>query len=233
MVAVCGSVAALAWAERGDDASSPGTQPRPGADQPVYEFVGSKTCRKCHTPQHQSWEESPHAEAWDDLLPGHGAKAKSRSGLDPQADYQADARCLKCHAVGFGQPGGYAVPAADDGRAQRLAASRQGVGCESCHGPGSGFVEVMEEVNETHRRYHPQEVRKLGRMTVTQSVCLSCHNKDAICMVGEMADDPQAAWSGVDVADREGSHSKTPYRFREPESSSESAVESKERFNEE
>ena len=74
------------------------------------------------------------------------AEDKRKVGLDPQRDYTSEAACLTCHTVGFGQPGGYRIPPPNDKKANRFAATREGVGCEACHGPGGGFTQVMGDI---------------------------------------------------------------------------------------
>jgi predicted CXXCH cytochrome family protein len=97
----------LAWAkEHGEDC------PKPGKNEAGY--VGNEACRDCHAEAFPVWDASKHAHAYDDL-----AKAGKNYRLD----------CVKCHVVGYQQPGGVC-------RVDKVEA-RKDVGCESCHGPGS------------------------------------------------------------------------------------------------
>jgi len=141
----------------------------PGAE---YVYVGTKKCRMCHTLQNESLMASRKANSWNALRPGESAAVKKRAGLDVEKDYTVDPACLECHAVGFGKPGGYFIPDPRDKKLVRVAATRRGVGCESCHGPGSGFMEVMRDVVRRERTYRPEEVYALGRKIVVTAVIL-------------------------------------------------------------
>jgi peroxiredoxin len=85
-------------------------------------FSGNDACGVCHESQHETWQLTTHAGAFDTLV---------RHGADSNAE------CIGCHVVGFGQAGGYEVV--------RRQAELEDVGCESCHGRGGphlspGFV---------------------------------------------------------------------------------------------
>jgi hypothetical protein len=110
-----------------------------------YTYVGTKKCKSCHLDVHKSWEKTKMGTAFETLKPGHAREAKLSFGFDADKDYTADATCLPCHTTGFGKPGGYEIPA--DKRAARKMKARQGVGCESCHGPGSEYVEIFTEID--------------------------------------------------------------------------------------
>jgi hypothetical protein len=82
-----------------------------------FAVAGTAGCRKCHEEDYGLWRKSKHAAAWDSLS-GKGAVA------DPD--------CQRCHATGYGLPGGFV--------SLRRSAKRVGVGCEDCHGPSQGHV---------------------------------------------------------------------------------------------
>lgn len=48
------------------------------------EFIGAKKCKLCHKDQYASWEETPHAKAFERLKP----------------EEQGKEECLGCHATG-------------------------------------------------------------------------------------------------------------------------------------
>lgn len=85
-------------------------------------YVGSDKCLGCHAQQALKWKGSPHAHAFDAL-----AKTAKRPSLR-----QFDGECIVCHTVGFGYNTGYVN--------QDKTPNLKNVGCESCHGPGSGHV---------------------------------------------------------------------------------------------
>ncbi|MFI5314069.1 MAG: redoxin domain-containing protein [Myxococcota bacterium] len=76
-------------------------------------YSGEEFCAVCHRDQHATWLVTKHASAWGTLVE-HG---KDR---DPE--------CLRCHTVGFGQPGGFDPKLRQD--------HLRGVQCENCHGRG-------------------------------------------------------------------------------------------------
>jgi len=141
------------------------------------EFISQKGCKKCHFKQASSWKKTVHANAMDTLKPGEAADAKTKAGLDPNADYTKDPKCLKCHTTGYGQPGGY--PAYKDAWSedeQKLAKDNDGVGCEACHGAGSLYAPYKKD----HEDYKRPDVAKLGLETpVTAENCTGCHNKES------------------------------------------------------
>jgi len=101
------------------------------------DYLGSEACAGCHAAEMATWKKTRHAHAWEPMV-------ESRNVNNPL--------CLHCHSVGFMKPNGYVL--ASDVRAL------QGVGCESCHGPGSEHVQ--------NPGAHPLD--KAGPAT-----CQSCH----------------------------------------------------------
>lgn len=134
------------------------------------EYLGSKSCKMCHIKQHKSWSESKMAKAFEQLKPGVAKEAKEKAKLDPNKDYTKDPECLACHTVGFGKPGGYAIP--KEGDAPDAMKEREGVGCESCHGPGSLYSPHMKE----HKDYKLADVKAMGLIVPDEKSCQECHN---------------------------------------------------------
>jgi len=97
-----------------------GTPPPPttGNSGLTGKYIGSETCRVCHSRTHTDWTETLHARALVTL---------ENIG---QANNPV---CLPCHTVGFGQDGGFVNRATTDALA--------GVGCETCHGPARDHAE--------------------------------------------------------------------------------------------
>lgn len=77
-------------------------------------FVGSESCKGCHSQIHEQWTQSKHAHAWETLV---------------SKGTEVDPACQVCHTTGYAGKGGF----------ERMATSldRTDVGCESCHGPSS------------------------------------------------------------------------------------------------
>ena len=84
-------------------------------------YVGNEACAKCHAAEAKHYDTTKHSHAYAALV---GAK---RPG-----NRQFDGECIVCHTVGFEYSTGF-----DDAvKTPHL----KNVGCESCHGPGSGHV---------------------------------------------------------------------------------------------
>jgi len=83
-------------------------------------YIGSEQCRDCHQAEYNAWKATPHSHALETLE----TKAK-RPGLR-----NFDGECVVCHTIGYGFQSGYVNSAKTPALAN--------VGCESCHGPGSG-----------------------------------------------------------------------------------------------
>lgn len=89
-------------------------------------FAGSAACAKCHSGIYEDWLRTPHAKALRTLR---------------KHDYAWDPECLTCHVVGpqrqtDGTWTWWASGFVDPDTTPHLG----GVGCESCHGPGSAHV---------------------------------------------------------------------------------------------
>lgn len=218
MVYAVASVMMVVAGETSEYPSPPANPAVPplAADAKGRKYVGTKRCRMCHTQWYESWLKTPKADAFEALRPGAGVAVKKRAGLNLKTDYTTDSQCLRCHTVGYGKPGGYEVPATDDAKAQRLARSREGVGCESCHGPGSDFILVMSDILLQERPYRASEVLQKGRRIVDESVCLSCHNETATCMSGGTNGNKPYRFK-VDLNDPMGFHQHFPLRYRTDE----------------
>lgn len=76
-------------------------------------YSGNEVCGVCHESQHQTWQLTQHATAYDTLV-------KHAEETNPE--------CVGCHVVGFEETGGFRI--SDQDRAL------ENVGCESCHGRG-------------------------------------------------------------------------------------------------
>lgn len=85
-------------------------------------FVGSEKCKACHVEEYKVWSGSHHSHAMETL---------EKKAVRP-SNRQFDGDCVQCHSIGFGFQTGY-TNAKD-------TPDLKNVGCESCHGPGSGHV---------------------------------------------------------------------------------------------
>ncbi len=105
-------------------------------------YLGGDSCRDCHPDPAAVYDGTQHPSAYKTLVD------KSR---------QYDIDCIRCHVVGYDQPGGVCRLDKVDGLS--------GVQCESCHGMGSVHAASAGDVN--------MPVPKPG---IAQ--CLRCHTPD-------------------------------------------------------
>ena len=149
---------------------------RPGSAGPEPSYEGAESCKKCHLKQYKAWKETKMAKSFETLKPGQVKEAKEKWKLDPAKDYTQEARCLACHTTGYGKSGGYpAAGAAWTEEQKKLAVAREGVQCESCHGPGSLTIPVKKD----NKEYTIDQIRNLGWQAADDKSCLACHNPDS------------------------------------------------------
>ncbi len=128
------------------------------AEKPLLAFpegptVGAAACQSCHKPQHKWLQKSPHGQAMATL---RGA---------PDGDQRGEVGCVRCHATAQAYGPGAPRAAVSDFRTD------EGVGCESCHGPGAAHVADPTADN----------IVGLGGscpVCVIEAVCTSCHTPD-------------------------------------------------------
>lgn len=97
-------------------------RPTPNGDT----YVGTQQCTSCHPSAAKAWAASKHAHAWQTLVDAE--KDPKRYGW-PVTKYPD---CVGCHVVGYGEKSGFVNYEDTPGLAN--------VGCERCHGPGSGHM---------------------------------------------------------------------------------------------
>jgi hypothetical protein len=133
-----------------------------------FTLVGVKSCKMCHNKeatgkQFAVWSEGPHAKAFETLASEDAvAKAKELELGNPQEE----PKCLVCHATAF--------PVMADLENLKIT-MEEGVSCESCHGPGSGYkskkVKKAVQAGEIERA-------AVGLIEPNEKVCVTCHNED-------------------------------------------------------
>jgi len=153
-----------------------------------FTYVGNAKCKTCHRKaeignQYKQWADGPHAKAFETLTTEESAKIMTEKGLEGNA-WEAP-ECLKCHTTGFGE-GGYEVMQAnfwkpdeedkDGKKAVKRMKGLMNVGCETCHGPGSGYKSKSKM-----KAVHAGELscESVGLLPVTEETCLVCHNEES------------------------------------------------------
>jgi hypothetical protein len=152
-------------------------------------YIGSAKCQNCHAAEFVKWQGTHHSNAFHSL-----EKIAKRPSLR-----QFDGECIVCHTVGFGFNTGYE----DDVKTPELI----NVGCESCHGPGSGhaanpknksllglqvpwkqkqedklpdlnFMKKMADLNGSQRGQVPIAAGQQLLINKTSEMCMRCHNTE-------------------------------------------------------
>jgi hypothetical protein len=74
-------------------------------------------------------------------------------------------------------PGGYKIPTKSDSKSKATAKENEGVTCEGCHGPGSKYLDIHDDIKNKKRQYHLQEMYNAGLYKIEPGVCTTCHNR--------------------------------------------------------
>jgi len=138
-----------------------------GARKERFAYVGSRVCAECHLGgedggAYLQWLRGSHALAYW-RLGSDWAKflAKRRPEYRDIEEPIREARCLKCHiADGWDE----------DPLLEASYRDEEGVGCETCHGPGSAYIdpEVMADREAFLAR---------GGRVPDEAVCVRCHRR--------------------------------------------------------
>ncbi len=134
-----------------------------------HKYVGVGKCKTCHKSakageQLKSWQESKHSKAYETLATAEAKKmAKEKNIADPQKAPE----CLKCHVTAYNVDKKYL------GKKHKI---EDGVGCESCHGPGGDYYKkkVMKAIYKGE-----QDGASLGLIKPDEKTCKTCHNPES------------------------------------------------------
>jgi Cytochrome c554 and c-prime len=136
-------------------------------------YVGSNRCKTCHRDAYDVWENTKHHLGTDTL--------EDVAKKHPPLGRQFDPECMKCHTTGFEHPGGYDYPVAKlndwvpgerpvlqpgvlDAHNKKL----RGVGCESCHGPGSVHVKEGAKIMSGERaKFNAKEIDAINPFRIS------------------------------------------------------------------
>lgn len=137
------------------------------AQKKTPKYVGSKKCKMCHNSkksggQYKIWLGTAHAKAFDVLASEEAKAVAKKKGI---ADPQKSDQCLSCHVTGYGKD------------ASMFAASfkqTEGVGCESCHGPGSVYksMRIMKGIAAGK-----MQAADYSLVIPDEKQCVTCHNE--------------------------------------------------------
>lgn len=139
-------------------------------DKKVFKYGGVATCKACHMTkksgaQYKIWKAGPHAKALETLKTPEAKAVGKEMGV---ADPSTSPKCLKCHVTA------YTVDAALKGPKLKMA---EGIGCESCHGPGSVYKKkkIIAAIYAGELKAADYGLTK----PVTKKVCVTCHNEES------------------------------------------------------
>lgn len=128
-----------------------------------YSYVGVDGCKMCHKKeatgdQYGKWAAGPHAKAYEALGTDAAKEAAAKAGIE--GNPQEAPECLKCHVTAAG---------VDAARLDKKYKVEDGVGCESCHGPGSEYksMKTMKDL---------EAAKAAGLVMPTAETCTGCHN---------------------------------------------------------
>ncbi|WP_153555292.1 cytochrome c family protein [Roseimaritima sediminicola] len=142
-----------------------------------HRVMGSQTCVKCHASEVAVWQQTPHAQTFEQLHRRPEARQiAARLGVQ---SIKYDGRCVDCHYTQQADP-------SDPHEITAIA----GVSCESCHGPARDWLDVHHDYGGEHvtRQSEPaahreQRLRESVRLGMRNPVnlylmaqsCYRCH----------------------------------------------------------
>lgn len=136
--------------------------------QSGFTYIGVEPCAMCHKTEKQGsqlsiWQNSAHSKAFETLKTEAANQIAKEKGFNTPAAETWD--CLKCHVTG------YNLDATMLGNKYKI---EDGVQCETCHGPGSGYkdMKVMKD----------RDLSISKGMIVhdkLEDFCVNCHNSDS------------------------------------------------------
>jgi len=129
-----------------------------------FTYVGVNKCKICHKAekrgnQYGKWLEGPHSKAFETLKSDKAIEIANKAGLTTPPSESAE--CLECHSP-------YASLAPEF--------KEEGVGCEACHGPGSGYksLKAMKDRNLAIEK----GLIILDTDAQKEALCTKCHKPD-------------------------------------------------------
>jgi hypothetical protein len=130
-------------------------------------YVGVKMCGPCHKPakigdQFDVWKKSKHADAYKTLTTDTANAIAKKMGLKKAAAESPE--CLECHAI-----------TADPKLTEKTFDVKDGVQCESCHGPGSAYKSMS--VMKDQAKAVAAGLSLYKDDAAIQAKCETCHNK--------------------------------------------------------
>jgi hypothetical protein len=125
-----------------------------------FTYVGAAKCQMCHKTEKQGqqfplWEARKHSKSFSALASDKAKEVAQEAGVDNPAE---SPECLKCHA-----------PLAE----KTPELKEEGVGCETCHGPGSAYKKMS--IMKDHAESVKNGMTDYGSPEAIKKKCLTCH----------------------------------------------------------
>ncbi len=138
-----------------------------GQEKKEFKFIGASGCKVCHMTKksgaaYKIWKDSKHAQAYATLASEHAKAIAKEKGIE---DPQKSGECLSCHLTAYG------VEANLLGAKYKI---EDGVGCETCHGPGSIYKSRKVKKGIVAGTVDPASV---GLIKSSEEDCKHCHNE--------------------------------------------------------
>ena len=139
------------------------------ADAKPPKYTGVKDCGRCHKKelmgnQLATWKKMKHAKAYETLKGEEAVRIAKEKGLS-KPPHEAD-ECVKCHAT--------AHNVTPEETFKRPLAMKDGVQCESCHGPGSNYRK--KKIMSDHDKSVAAGMWEAGK---DEKICTTCHNDES------------------------------------------------------
>lgn len=138
-----------------------------------FTYIGADQCGMCHKTEKQGsqlsiWKNSNHSKAYETLKTDKANQiAKEKGFSTPAVETQ---ECLKCHVTGYNL---------DKSMLGNKFKIEDGVQCETCHGPGSGYkdMKVMKDRALAIKNGLIVHEEK-------EKFCITCHNAESPTYTG-------------------------------------------------
>jgi cytochrome c553 len=157
-VAVCLIAGALVFSITAGQAQDEQTQAK-------HAYVGATYCKMCHNKpekgeQYNIWKKQLHSKAYETLLTDEAKAIAAEKGIENPAE---SPDCTRCHVAGYDAPADMLTKKYD---------KKEGVTCESCHGPGGDYtpMSIMED---------EAKAKEAGLIEPNEKVCKRCHNPES------------------------------------------------------
>ena len=131
-------------------------------------YIGVKMCSMCHKTEKNGkqldiWQKSKHAEAFKVLSSDKAKEFAKAKGIENPAEAK---ECLECHTLG---------KTVDAKLVDKSFDMKDGVQCETCHGPGSTYKNLT--IMKDKAKSVAAGMTEFKDEAAIEKFCKSCHNE--------------------------------------------------------